>query len=88
MTIELSTLKVPVFCEWRPIGTAPKDQHLLLFGQMEPCDGLHTNGPEVFTGYWDGIDSAWCGSSSTCDGPFYAPTHWMGLPEPPHEDGK
>lgn len=68
---------------WNNIKTAPKDRRLLLFGQMQPMDGVRTDGPEIFTGYWDDIDEAWCGSGSTWAGPFYKPTHWMYLPERP-----
>ena len=68
---------------WNTIETAPRDRRLLLFGQMRRYEGLQVNGPEVFTGYYDDIDDAWCGSGSTAEGPFYDPTHWMELPEPP-----
>lgn len=68
---------------WRPIKSAPRDRRILLYGQMRPCELLHSNGPEVFSGYWDDIDSAWCCSGSTYHGPFYTPTHWMELPDPP-----
>ena len=68
---------------WQPIKSAPKDRRLLLFGLMCQHEGLRIDGPEVFTGYWDNIDSAWCGSGSTVEGPFYVPTHWRPLPDPP-----
>jgi hypothetical protein len=69
---------------WQPIETAPKNDRLLLFGQLrQPFEGLRVNGPEVFSGYWDDIDSAWCGSGSTANGPFYNATHWQPLPAPP-----
>ncbi len=68
---------------WKPIETAPHDRRVLLFGQLRPMEGLRVNGPEVFTGYYDEIDSSWCGSGSTAEGPFYTPTHWQELPEPP-----
>ncbi len=68
---------------WKPIESAPKDRRILLFGQMRPVEGLRMKGPEVFTGYYDEIDSAWCGSGATASGPWYDPTHWMELPSPP-----
>ena len=69
---------------WRPItNETPRDKRVLLFGQMKPMEGLRTNGPEVFSGYWDDIDGAWCGSGSTWVGPFYDVTHWQELPEAP-----
>ena len=75
--------KPAALASWEPIATAPKDRRILMFGQMRGIPGLTTDGPEVFSGYWDDIDSAWCGSGSTADGPFYTPTHWQELPARP-----
>lgn len=70
--------------DWKPIETAPKDgQSILLFGLQEPHSDLRCSEPIVFTGYWDDIDSAWCGTASTWTGPFYRPSHWQPLPEAP-----
>lgn len=72
---------------WRPIEEAPKDgaTQLLLFGEQEdrPRDMVHMKGARVFSGYWDAIDEAWCSTGSTWAGPFYNPTHWRPLPDPP-----
>ena len=76
--------KPAALATWEPIDTAPKDRRILMFGKMRAMmGGLRTDGPEVFSGYWDDIDSAWCGSGSTADGPFYTPTHWQELPSRP-----
>ncbi len=70
--------------QWQPIATAPKDKRLLLYGTLlQPFEGLRVYGPEAFSGYWDDLDGAWCGSGSIWTGPFYTATHWMPLPEPP-----
>ena len=68
---------------WVDIDSAPKDRRILLFGHLQPFEGLRVRGSEIFTGYWDDIDGAWCGSGSTWIGPFYVPTHWQELPNPP-----
>lgn len=69
--------------EWLPIESAPKDRHVLLCGTQEPFNGLDMTGVLVFSGYWDACDQAWCSTGSLWNGPFYTPTHWMPLPEPP-----
>lgn len=68
---------------WQPIASAPKDKRILLYGTMMPFEGLSFNGPVIFSGYWDEIDEAWCGTTTTYDGPFFRATHWQSLPEPP-----
>jgi hypothetical protein len=69
---------------WRPIETAPKDRHLLLFGgQKPPFRGVTYYDPLVFSGYWDSIDQAWCAHGSTAEGPFFHATHWQPLPAVP-----
>lgn len=69
---------------WQDVSTAPKDRHLLLCGQQIPDNsGVRFGGVIVTSGYWDGIDSSWCMTGSTWQGPFIEPTHWMPLPEPP-----
>lgn len=73
--------------DWQPIDTAPKDKHILLFGMQRPMPQLYAKIPQVFSGYWDNIDEAWCSDGSTWEGPFYDPTHWMPLPEPPKDEG-
>lgn len=71
--------------QWRDIETAPKDGNALLYGvQLDHhADQVHYQGPLIFTGYWDAIDEAWCATGSTWEGPFFEPSHWMPLPEPP-----
>lgn len=70
--------------EWKPIKTAPKDKHILLFGgQKPPFNGVHYYDPLVFSGYWDSIDGAWCAHGTTFNGPFFHATHWMPLPDAP-----
>jgi hypothetical protein len=69
---------------WQLIETAPKDQHLLLYGEQKPSSaGVTYNGPLVFSGYWDDVDSAWCAHGTTFNGPFFRATHWQLLPAPP-----
>lgn len=75
--------------EWRPIASAPKDgASLLLYGRQTQPHPDVDHGPKsfVFTGYWDPIDDGWCSSSSTWQGPFFEPTHWMPLPAPPTQE--
>lgn len=70
--------------EWRDIATAPELANILLFGASTgPECGVRYDSRVVFVGYWDHIDQAWCAVGSHWDGPFFAPTHWMPLPEPP-----
>lgn len=74
--------------EWRPIETASKDAVLLLYGLLEPHpDERHLYAdlgrPCRCAGFWDEIDEAWCPVGSTWEGPWFKPTHWMPLPEPP-----
>lgn len=66
---------------WRPIATAPKDGHVLLFSPDARAPGVfigslatfeESGGPES---YW--IDS-WTEVVSDAD-----PTHWMPLPNAP-----
>lgn len=70
---------------WQPIETAPKEGgHILLFAsQKGEGSDVHWNGTFVTSGYWDGVDEAWCATGSNWTGPFLEPTHWMPLPPPP-----
>lgn len=71
---------------WQPIETAPKDAHILLFGNIDPetqFEGIVWTRPAPFSGYWDDIDKAWVSHGTTWDGPFMQVTHWMPLPKPP-----
>lgn len=68
--------------EWRPIATAPKGHEaLLLYGAQESHGAIYNPEPQVFVGYWDSLDKAWCATGSTWEGPFYLPTHWRPLPK-------
>lgn len=69
--------------EWQPIETAPRDQYVLLFGRQLPHDMLRVEGDLILAGYWSDLDEAWCCIGSLWNGPFYKPTHWRPLPEPP-----
>jgi hypothetical protein len=70
--------------EWQPIETAPRDgTSVLLFATQNPHDMVDYKGAQVLSGYWCQLDEAWCSTGSTWTGPFYDPTHWMPLPEPP-----
>lgn len=62
-----------LFCEWRPIETAPKDGfHILLYR------------PEiVFVGYYGGANSGWRHNAPGLDAIWPLPTHWMPLPDFP-----
>lgn len=71
---------------WRTIDSAPKDQHILLYGKIDPdipFDGIHWENMSVFSGYWDAVDDAWTPHGATWLGPFMIATHWMPLPTPP-----
>ena len=71
---------------WKPIVSAPMNgKQVLLYGATEadnPC-GVRYREPIVFAGYFSKIDDAWCAVGSQYDGPFFEPTHWAHLPEPP-----
>lgn len=70
--------------DWLPIETAPKDEPVLLFGMTVPGSKMvRFKKPVVFSGYWSDIDGIWCAHGSHWNGPFFEPTHWMPLPEPP-----
>ena len=78
--------EAPKYGEWQPIETAPRDGFILLYGSMIPDSGsdeLRIESPLAFAGYWDDLDDAWCSIASSWRGPFYEPTHWTPLPEPP-----
>lgn len=75
--------------DWKPIETAPKDSVLLGYGLLDPHPddvGLHArlDQPRRAVMYWDEIDDAWCPVGATWLGPWFQPTHWMFLPDPPH----
>lgn len=59
---------------WQPIETAPRDKTEILLGWTS---GL------VLCGYWSQFRNhlGW----TTSRGMYGDPTHWMPLPEPPHE---
>ncbi len=69
--------------KWQPIETAPKGEHILLYGVPEDGQTVTYRGPMVLSGYYDTLDEAWCSTTSEWSGPFIAPTHWMPLPEGP-----
>ena len=72
--------------EWQPIETAPKNEVILLYGEIDPHpddEQLHSKGARRVAGYWDQIDEAWSSTTSTWAGPWIKPTHWMPLPPPP-----
>lgn len=72
--------------EWQPIESAPQDgRQVLLFGTQNEFADIAMKGAFVFTGYWDRFDESWCSTATTWRGPFYHPTHWQPLPEPPKE---
>ena len=80
--------EAPLSGGWRGIESAPKDALLLLWGLLDPHPqeaGLHgsLDRPSRAAGYWDDIDQAWSLAGSTWLGPWFKPTHWMPLPEPP-----
>ena len=76
--------------DWQPIETAEKTLPLMLFGFLDPHPDSrelygHLDRPTRAVGYWDEIDEAWCVTGSTWVGPWFKPTHWQPLPEPPKE---
>lgn len=68
---------------WQTMESAPTDRAILLYGTMRPFDEIKSEGPLVFTGYWDSMDEQWCTTGSTWTGPFFDPTHWRPIPDPP-----
>lgn len=74
---------------WQPIETADKARPLMLYGKLRPhpdYEQLYSNLDKNTrcVGFWDEIDEAWCPVGSTWTGPWFEPTHWQPLPEPPH----
>lgn len=77
--------------EWQPIETAPKDgTHILLWFNV-PASMFETN---VAIGFWSDLADDWPEVEPwfmlECDSaPLTAfgarATHWMPLPEPPHD---
>jgi hypothetical protein len=79
---------------WRGIESAPRDQLILAWGVLDP----HPKDRELYAGldrprravcYWDEIDEAWSPVGSTWLGPWFIPSHWHPLPDPPphpHEE--
>lgn len=69
---------------WQDVSTAPKEGHVLLFAsQIGEASDVHWRGSFATTGYWDGVDEAWCATGSNWTGPFLEPTHWRPIPPPP-----
>lgn len=85
-----AALEEPAQTGWQDISTAPKEGgHVLLFAsQKGEGSDVHCNGTFVTSGYWDGVDEAWCATGSNWTGPFLEPTHWMPLPPPPVGSGR
>lgn len=65
--------------DWQSIGTAPFGVYLLL-RDKENCDSGYTILKKDADGVWANQDN---GSNS--NPPWFRPTHWMPLPEPPKE---
>lgn len=63
--------------EWKPIESSPKDATSVLLGR---------EGETTMTGWWQPFHKEWrfADSSMGCGPLWFAPTHWMPLPEPPH----
>ena len=60
--------------EWQPIETAPKDEMLLLAGELDgPGDW------RIKIGYWDEDLQRF-----KIFGASWEPSRWMPLPDPPH----
>jgi hypothetical protein len=69
--------------EWQPIETAPKDGRILVCTGEREYVAEWQDFKNSKTSIWNGWfvatnDTGGCGS-------FVAPTHWMPLPESPHE---
>ena len=75
--------------EWFEIdgdNPAPRDgTRVLLYGTQRHYVELDECRPQVFVGYWDSLDEAWCATGSTWRGPFYDVTRWANCPTPPTE---
>jgi len=77
--------------EWQPIETAPRDEtYILVFngdnigeGTEEKQIGVASKSPYEKHDY-DGVEM-WHAQDCCDQMTFYAPTHWMPLPEPPKE---
>lgn len=73
--------------EWQPIATAPKDGTWVLLTGGEISYGWDSDDqPRVVIGQFAGEEGwhfAWYDSGFY--GEYISPTHWMPLPEPPHD---
>lgn len=71
---------------WRPIETAPKDGHILVYGIWRNELGQEDTGPSIHVVTYE------CGLWEVTGGCFYQScvdaTHWQPLPKPPQEDLK
>ena len=74
--------------EWQPIETAPKDgSYILIAGEGRVTIGFYheDKGKTLIADakpYWQDYDRSYWDRFETDDS-WFAPTHWMPLPEPP-----
>jgi hypothetical protein len=69
--------------DWQPIETAPKDGRPVLLGQFDPSRSHYKR---VEVDHWSspGENRGWIGWGHF-NPQFWPATHWMPIPEPPHE---
>ena len=81
--------------EWQPIETAPKDAAMLLLLKRGHPEDYHSRVVVSFwgdrlSGLFDTEENCWLNWHEGFDGDSVwavvsDPTHWMPLPEPPHD---
>ena len=76
----MSVFAKTVYTAWRPIETAPKDQHILVHWREPPFMGQY----EI--GWFSGDDGSWFFGFDSQIEVMEDPTHWMPLPEPPETE--
>jgi hypothetical protein len=81
---------------WQPIETAPRDGTIILLAGGTWGDEDLEEAPRVMAARWyehqrwrsDPVWGCWnvcCAEGGCSIFPYSDPTHWMPLPEPPHE---
>lgn len=71
---------------WQPAKTAPRNGNtILVYGKPKNTKLVQFTKPGIHTAYWDPIDSAFCLTGGTWEGPFIKPKKWQPAPEPPHD---
>lgn len=76
---------------WQPIETAPKDGTSIILCRGADADGLPIEPLGLFcqcAAWWGDEGGRWVVYADQIQDPdlFFAPTHWMPIPDPPTEN--